>query len=241
MAEYKILAMVSTYNGDQFIRHKLQNLVAQTRFKDVLVYVYDAASPGNEREIVKEFECHPNIIYYRSLSRTGLYAAWNHCILDTKSRTDYIATCNVDDATSPEYFEKAIERLDNDASIGLVYTPWYVTKTFGQPFPPAGCEGISDPPSTSTCGHFPVWRRELHDRFGMFDERFKIIGDAEWWNRLRYHRAKGATGVEFAKVDGVHGVYLARGEDNLYYAKDPSTGVPLHVEEERLIHRLRYE
>lgn len=241
MHEYKILAMVSTYNGDQFLEKKLENLFAQTRQAETLIYVYDAASPGKEREIAQKYMGRPNFIYYRSHTRTGLYAAWNHCILDTLSRTDYVATCNVDDTTDPTYFDEAIKILDNSPNIGLVFTPWYVTKTHGQPYPPPGCEGIADPKPYTTCGHFPVWRRGLHDRFGMFNEQFKIIGDAEWWNRLSYWRKKGAQGVEFHKLSKPHGVYLARGSDNLYEAKDPHSGIPIHATEEQMIYRMRYE
>lgn len=241
MHEYKILAMVSTYKGDNFLKHKLDNLFEQTRQAEALVYVYDAASPGRESEIIKPYLSRPNFIYYRSPARTGLYTAWNHAIMATLSRTDYIATCNVDDTTDPTYFDEAIKVLDTNQNIGLVYTPWYVTKTYGQAYPPAGCEGISDPALYTTCGHFPVWRRGLHDRFGLFDEQFRIIGDAEWWNRLSYWRQKGATGVEFHKLPKPHGVYLARGGDNLYDAKDPNSGIPFHASEEQMIRRMKYE
>jgi len=49
-----------------------------------------------------------------------------------------------------------------------------------------------------------MWRRSLHDRFGMFDETYKIAGDWEFWARC----AKG--GATLAYLPEPVGLYWSR-------------------------------
>lgn len=230
-----ITAMVSTYNSEEFIDNRLDNLLNQT-IGGLTIFVYDAASQQNENQIVMKYSNdhraqRHRIIYHRDTTRIGLYAAWNNIIKLTHDK--YVATANTDDIHDPEYFEVAVTTLET--GVDLVYCPWYVSPVINQKWPPQVHDGVSDPSPNSTCGHFPVWRKDLHDKFGLFDERFKVIGDAEWWNRLRYYGAK------FHKLDKPMGCYATRGENNLYWSAKDNNGNRLCQVEESMIYRMNYD
>jgi GT2 family glycosyltransferase len=46
-----------------------------------------------------------------------------------------------------------------------------------------------------------MWRRDLHDQFGLFDETLKSSGDTEFWLRAL---AKGAKFVYYPEVTAVY-------------------------------------
>lgn len=227
--------MVSVYGAAAFLDNRLDNLLDQTT-DGLTVYVYDAASPQGESDIVKKYMADPRaskhrIVYYRSPVRTSLYAAWNQIIRE--SNTEYLTPANADDITDPNYYRTAVELLKSGPN-DLVYCPWLLTTKANQKWPPRDNEGVSDPPNGSTCGHFPVWRRSLHAAHGLFDERFKAIGDAEWWGRLR------RAGAKFAKIPDPMGCWTNRGADNLYYSAKDDNGGEAYRSEEGLIAQTPY-
>ena len=77
-SDYKISAIVSTYNSEEFIRECVENLETQTINKDIEIVVVDADSEQNEENIVNEFQARfSNITYIKTRKRVGIYTAWN--------------------------------------------------------------------------------------------------------------------------------------------------------------------
>jgi glycosyltransferase involved in cell wall biosynthesis len=235
----KIIALVSTYNSMEFMANRLDNLLDQT-VEGLQIYVLDAASPQEERLVVQQYQQDPRaqrtpIMYERTKTRIGLYAAWNRIIRSTEST--YLATANTDDIVHPEYYQRAIETLEA-GPYDIVYCPWYISPTVNQKWPPSGIiDGVADPEIGTTCGHFPVWRRSLHEhrKIGLFDERFKVIGDSAFWARIKHY------GARFGKVDEVMGCYATRGEGNLYWSAKDQAGNRLCQTEEWLAGSIKYD
>lgn len=229
-----ITALVSTYNSARFMANRLDNLLNQT-VDGLTIHVLDADSPQNEGEIVYQYMADPRakrhkIVYERTRNRISLYEAWNHIIKGSKDT--YLATANTDDIIHPEYYAKAVELLET--GLDIVYCPWSISPVVNQTWPPHSLDGVSDPELHTTCGHFPVWRRSWHDSIGLFDERFKVIGDSEWWMRLRHYGAK------FGKLDEVMGCYATRGNENLYWSAKDHVGNQLCSTEEWLMASIIY-
>jgi len=230
----RLVALVSVYDSERFLHNRIDNLLNQT-LEGLEICVYDAASPGREGDVVRSFLGDPRLgrhalTYYRSGRRDGLYAAWNWII--RHSRSEYLATANADDVIHPDYFRRAAELLE--AGHDLVYCDWYVTDRENQSWPPDHYSDVVRTPVGTTCGHFPVWRRSLHERYGPFDERFQVLGDSEWWKRLRKHRAREA------KLGEPLGLYTSRGEHSLYWTARDDAGQPCYRSEERLLKALGY-
>jgi FkbM family methyltransferase len=192
-SEYRITALVSTYNSEDFIEECLEDLIGQTIADQIEIFVLDAASPQNEKAVVERFQkTHPNIRYLRTPERIGVYAAWN--IMVREARGEYLISCSTNDRLATTSCEILADYLDAHQEIALVYGNCFLVDTPHQDFEtPVITDAYLWPPYsyamlTRQClvGPHPMWRRSLHDELGYFDESYKAIGDQDFWLRVGY-------------------------------------------------------
>jgi glycosyltransferase involved in cell wall biosynthesis len=204
----KVTAIVSTYSAERFMRGCLEDLVAQTIFPQIEVIVVDAASPQNERNIVAEFQQrHPNIRYLRTDQREPLYAAWNRAI--RLARGEYLTNANTDDRHAPHALETLARALNAHPEAGVAYASMAITDQENGTLGTALIRGRFKARKFDRrrlfhdCmpGPQPMWRRELHDRFGFFDETFVTAGDYEFWLRI-------SAETKFLHIPEVLGLFL---------------------------------
>jgi hypothetical protein len=150
---------------------------------------------------------YPNIVYKKLDRDPGLYAVWNLAIL--LARAPYLTNANVDDRLRPDCYEKHARALDEHPDIGLVYSDFYVTYYPNETFEKFHCHHVRTLPEFTPQeilnqplpNNHPMWRRALHEKFGLFDESFRYSGDWEMWMRLV------AGGGKFMRVLGILGLY----------------------------------
>lgn len=209
MSERPLLsAIVSTYASARFIRGCLQDLVEQTLFArgELEIVVIDSGSPEGEREVVEEYQRrHPNIVYLRT-ERETIYGAWNRGV--KLARGKYLTSANVDDRHRPTGLERLVRALEEDPEAAVAYADVAVCETT---HPDAGtpvirgffCWADFDREllfRACYLGPQPVWRRALHDRYGLFDAGYVSAGDYEFWLRI-------AASETFVHVPEVLGLY----------------------------------
>ena len=207
-APTKVTAIVSTYSAERFMRGCLEDLVTQTIFPQIEVIVVDAASPQNERSIVEQFQQrHPSIRYLRTDQREPLYAAWNRAI--RLARGEYLTNANTDDRHAPHALETLAQALDAHPEAGVAYASTAITGQENAALDTAPTRGRFKARKFDRrrlfhdCmpGPQPMWRRDLHDRFGFFDETFVTAGDYEFWLRI-------SADTKFLHVPEVLGLFL---------------------------------
>lgn len=142
-----------------------------------------------------------------------------------ENKTDFYTNANTDDIVSPTAYEKLSNALASNSNIGCVYPSWHTTSVDnlkwsdtgnrlicdyngGQPGNFAGDIGKASP------GHFPMWRRELHDEIGYFDPSFTALADALFWCKV-FHKTK----YRFLWINEPLGCYLWRDGQNLWNRK----------------------
>ena len=188
---YLVTALVSTYKAGRFIHACLDDLVQQTIFPRTEVIVIDSASPENEASVVREFQrLHSNIRYLRTAERETLYAAWNRGIGLATGR--FLTNANTDDRHAPHAFEKLAHWLDLHPDYGVVYASTAITDEANSTLAAAPIKGCFKAKPFDRkrlfreClpGPQPMWRRDLHQQFGLFDPSLLIAGDYEFWLRL---------------------------------------------------------
>ena len=209
MTEPLVSAIVSTYASERFIAGCLEDLQAQTIAHRLEIVVIDAASPHNEGEIVREFqERFDNIRYVRTAERETLYASWNRAI--GLARGKYLTSANTDDRHRRNALEILTDALETNPNAALAYADAAVTFRENATFDsvrPAVFLRLPDFDrrrlfEVAYVGPQPVWRRQLHDRYGFFDAQFVVAADYEWWLRLAAHET-------FVHVPEALGLYLA--------------------------------
>ena len=203
-----VTAIVSTYNSEKYLRACLDDLEAQTMAERLEVVVVDSGSLQNEAAIVREYQGrYPNIRYIRTESRETIYSAWNRAIEVARGR--YLTNANTDDHHRADALERMVNTLEADPGVALVYADAAATAEENASFAHASVTGSFRWPEFdarhlfSVCyvGPQPMWRRELHDKYGHFDPRMRVAGDYEFWLRIAPHE-------RFQHIPEVLGLYL---------------------------------
>lgn len=205
----KVSAIVSAYNAQQFIRGRIDDLMAQTLYQrgELEIIVVNSASTDRTQAIL-EREYLPHITLIQTPFRESMYAAWNRAIKLAKG--EYIVPANVDDRLRPDALQTLAKFLDDHPQYGMVCPDSYVTAQANATWD--NHEVSHEPPYTEgklnfarseyklieqcKIGNTPMWRRSLHEQHGYFDLSYLIAGDYEWILRLEAYGAGIALWVE---------------------------------------------
>lgn len=201
----KISAIISAYYADEFIEARIQNLEEQEVEGGLeIIAVCRKASPEYRLLMM-----HDNIKILMTDDIPSVYAAWNLAI--EQATGEYITNCNSDDILYPGALQALSTALDEHKAYAVAYFDWDRVKEHGKA--PIGqflfAEGGFD---TLMKGCFvgpgPMWRKSLHEKYGLFDPEFTSAGDYEFWLRLAYN------GVKFYHVRSkkTFGAHLERDE-----------------------------
>jgi len=205
---YLVTAIVSVYNAERFMRHRLDNLLAQTLGDRLEIIVIDAHSPENEKGMVKPYlEKYSNITYLRLEEREGLYASWARGCRMAKGR--FITNANADDVLRPDALEILAQELEAHPEAGLAYGDFWVTNRDNQNFPDHIRIGYALRPDYDPrfmrwgcyMGPQPMWRTSIHEKIGHFDPSYTTAGDYEFWCRI------AAAGFTMRHVNEFLGTY----------------------------------
>ena len=138
----------------------------------------------------------------------GVYGVWNKAI--NMSSGEFITNINCDDRRAPYGVEHQAKMLMLHENVDLIYNDSYITREPNVLWEdvPQGCERYGFEPFSKEAmlrGNLPhnnpMWRRSLHDNYGMFDDKYKSAGDWEFWLRCAF------SGAQFKKHKDVLGVY----------------------------------
>lgn len=190
---HKLAVMVSLYNSGQWVESRLKNLLDTVPRDEIEIWCINSNSP-DPRDHDIPYNLQPHVKYVRQPERTSVYESWNVVIQQSESR--YLCNANSDDIVAPDCYQKLMSVLDKDKDIGFAYPSWYCTAKDNQQWPPIEVDPNGYPGNymgdieRGGVGHFPLWRKSLHDKYGLFDNRFKALGDADFWARC-YHKSKG--------------------------------------------------
>jgi len=203
----RISILTSVYKGDIFIEQFLHDIVQQTIFHQCELILINPNSPGNEREIIFTYMKHyPNIVYVQLGYDPGLYAVWNLGI--AISQGEFITNANLDDRVRHDCYELHMQTLDKNPDIDLVYSDIYVTYTPNETLKSHSAREIQESVEFSvknmqTClpNDHPMWRKTMHNKYGLFDINYTSAGDYEMWLRAV------ADGARFKKVQGLLGLH----------------------------------
>ncbi len=195
MEDLRSAAIVSIYNGPDFVLGCIADLLRQSEYKSgqMEIILIDSCSPGGEREMIIEMmRSNPRILYLRTLERESLYRAWNRGARGARAR--YLSNANLDDRHRIDFFERLSGMLDENENIQLVYPGQYLTtipNEFFNDHIPTRSWGWPEYSLKQLCignhvGSQPMWRRSVHGKIGWFEERFRIAGDYEFWCRIAH-------------------------------------------------------
>ena len=208
----KISIIISLYDGQKYIEHFMQEVLKQSVFSQCELLFLDANSPGEEgKTISKYMDEYDNIFYKRFDTRLTVQETMNRGL--EMSKGEFITIWNVDDTRAPEALEILSKSLVVDPSVDLVYADTLQTSEENETFSHNSSNGMLykhsipsfSPMNMIKClpGPLPMWRRELNEKYGIFDEGLKYSGDWDMWLRAV------SQGAIFKKLDKVLGLYYS--------------------------------
>ena len=186
----RVTAIVSTYNSEKYFKGCLNDLVNQTLKDDLEIIIINSGSNQNEHEIAKKYINKYNNIKYYQTKREPLYTAWNRAINLAKGK--YLTNANTDDRHKMNSFEVLADTLDKNPEIALAYHDQLITFKENETFEKNSATTSFNWPdfdrnkllSLPYIGPQPMWRRALHEEFGLFRDSLLVAADYEWWLRI---------------------------------------------------------
>jgi glycosyltransferase involved in cell wall biosynthesis len=209
----KISLITSVYNAEEYIEGLMEDITSQTIFEEkcewVILNVNPAGSDVEEEVIQRYVEKFPdNIVYERLAEDPGIYGTWNLAI--EKSTGEFITNVNCDDRKSQVSLELHAKELVSNPNIDLVYADSLITDKPNETYVKNTSNGrkynfpqftLENLKLTNMPHNNPMWRRSYHEKYGVFDAKYRSAGDWELWLR-------GASqGAQFKKIDNTLGLY----------------------------------
>ncbi|MGI0479658.1 glycosyltransferase [Geminocystis sp. CENA526] len=221
---YRVSVIVSLYNAESKLGRFLSILTQQPIFhkQEAEIILIDSGSPQQEYQVFQQLLPSLNIpiVYARSEARETIQSAWNRGIL--LSQSPYITFLGVDEIITIDALDILADKLDRNPDLDWVIGHSIVTEVDDKG------NWVKDLMAyhrhnfeqnlvyLDTCYLTYVgglYRRDLHGRFGFYDETFRGAGDTEFKNRVLPH-------IKCALVDNLLGIFLN-------YPDDRTTQSPL--------------
>jgi len=111
----KLTIGLAIYNGEKFVRDKLENILSQT-FSNFEIIISDNASTDKTQEICNEFlKNDKRIQYFRQ--KTNIGGIQNFIFVISKAKTEYFVVTSADDKWDKNFLSKNIQVLEENNSI----------------------------------------------------------------------------------------------------------------------------
>lgn len=206
-SDIRITVITSLYRCDKYLVGYLEALSKISNPSQVEVLLLHNDATQHEIEIIERFL--PSItctVRHLCIEREGLYTTWNRGI--KLALGCYIAIWNVDDRRSFDSLEKQADTLDSNPNSLLTYgdyigvqnaedstgtmyeLPEYTKRTFSR-------HCLLSP--------FPMWRKDVHNSLGYFDESMRSASDYDFQLRIVH---TGHNNSAMVHTEGVLGTYL---------------------------------
>jgi len=200
----KVSALVSAYYAEDYLTARLLNLFGHKKHIDLEIVVI-CQEGSIEEKIAKPY----NVKIVTTSDVPTIGKAWNLGI--EASSGEYLAIANTDDLHAVDGLKCMADTLDDNPDIGLVFAQVDIDDGFER----KAWQRINHDTGevkdiknilAERCiiGPMPMWRKSLHDDFGLFDEKYIVASDYGMW----YCMARG--GVRFFYIAESLGVYRNR-------------------------------
>lgn len=207
----RITIISSLYNCLQYLEGFFTALDSILN-KDELELLLIHNSPKDEElAVINKYLPRFPFIKHVIVPREGLYATWNRGI--QMARSPYVTNWNVDDVRLPGSLVHQANALDQHKEAALAYGDFIIVDTYGKTTGKQMREPEFDARNPTFMrrhhiGCFAMWRKEIHDRMGYFDEQFRLIADFDFQIRVAQQYA-------MVKIKEPLGYYLEGTPNNL--------------------------
>lgn len=198
-----VSVIMNCHNCNKYLTQALDSVYKQT-FKNYEIIFWDNQSTDNSSEIALSYG--EPLRYFRGEEFLPLGAARNAAI--EKARGEYIAFLDCDDIWLPEKLEKQVELLDSNKELGLVYSDSYVIDSNGNFIKSTYFHSVKPFRENAfnellVSNFIPILtvvvRREALSKVGVFNPKYVIAEDYDFWLKIAEYYPVGFTEQPLAK------------------------------------------
>lgn len=205
----KVTAIVSAYFSEPYLHGRLMDLDAQGLGDDLQIIVVCQTGSVDEEIALAHLGASADPERYlivTTLDVPTVYDAWNKGI--EAALSEYITNANSDDRLLPGALKAMADALDAHPKYAVAYTNINRVLEIGGQTEGVfeWIEGGLEELYWQGCflGPMPMWRRALHEKYGLFDPSLRSAGDLDFWMRLAHG------GEKFFHIASVYGEHLER-------------------------------
>ncbi len=131
MHSNSVSVIIPNYNHASYLKQRIDSVLHQT-FQDFEVIILDDCSIDNSREIIEQYRNNPKInqIIYNQENSGSVFKQWIKGIENSKG--EYIWIAESDDYASEYFLEETVSALQNDSSLGMVFTKTTSVNAIGE-------------------------------------------------------------------------------------------------------------
>lgn len=172
-----VSVVIAVKNGEAFLAEALDSVVAQTLPADEILVV-DGHSTDSSRDIAASYS---GVRVLLQESR-GFAGAWNEGI--RASREAYVAILDCDDVWMPDKLALQVAAIEADPNLGYVLAHTRFFRMQDAPLPPGFDRVDLERDHAAPFPSVMLARRSLFDDVGLFEERWSLSNDIEWFRRV---------------------------------------------------------
>lgn len=222
---YRCSVLTSVYNGEKYLFDFLMDVKRQTMFEELEVLLLDANDNDANYNIIKDFLHHDNFKYIK-LGKCNVYEAWNKGL--EVCTAPILTNWNIDDRREFSSLNYQVSYMEENPEIDLCFGGLFISQKPNETFEfnekrlawHLGEGKMEDMLEHNSPHCMPVWRKDVHDKYGNFDEKYFCAADYEMWLRILKN------GGKFKKLDKMVGLYyenpasVSRNIKNIYKASE---------------------
>ena len=123
MRKEKILVLMSTYNGEKYIREQMESILQQEAV-DVHLLIRDDGSKDGTLEILRQYENYNNVEVYQG-KNLGACQSFFDLLKNASVKYSYYAFADQDDVWQKDKLKIAIQMIEGESSIPTLYCGSY--------------------------------------------------------------------------------------------------------------------
>lgn len=211
----RVSIITSVYKCSDFLFEFFLDVKRQSIFTECELLIIDANEDvdNEDYKIISQFLSLPNI-KYKHVGKCSVYEAWNIGVKLAKS--EIVTNWNTDDRRKWNSLGYQVEYLENNKDVDLCYGELKVSNIKNETFEYCNSnqywptyEGTLENQLLHNSPHcLPVWRKDIHDRFGMFNESYFSAADYDMWFRIlkgggKMKKLKEEVGLYYANPNSI--------------------------------------
>ena len=184
---------IPVFNGMPFLEAAIESVIQQD-YTNVEIIISDDGSSDDSRKFINDIS-DERTVKLLNQQNAGIFGNLNRCV--ARSKGDYIQIMSQDDVMGLGYISGQVRSLQMQPQAGFVYSGCRYIDSKGAFLGDSSADGTPELIDRATynwiASHYAALPASIStvmipratiNAIGVFDERYRVAGDIEYWNRI---------------------------------------------------------